>query len=102
MPSREWKLVALLGVVYTRESIQSRYWISIQAIERYLGEFGYQPIVALQRAEQLLNTARYYHILAEDPALMALELLPRPLDAIAEFVGELDNFNMIHLLAAAG
>ena len=100
VPSREWKLVALLGVVYTRESIQSRYWISIQAIERYLGEFGYQPIVALQRAEQLLNTARYYHILAEDPALMALELLPRPLDAIAEFVGELDNFNMIHLLAA--
>jgi hypothetical protein len=100
VPSREWKLVALLGVVYTRESIQTRYWISIQAIERYLREFGYQPVVALQRAEQLLNTARYYHVLAEDPALKALELLPKPLDAIAEFVGELDNFNMIHLLAA--
>lgn len=100
VPSREWKLVALLGVVYTRENIHSRYWISIQAIERCLREFGYQPVVALQRADQLLNTARYYQVLSDDPALMTLELLPRPLDAIAEFVGELSNFNMIHLLAA--
>ena len=94
VPSREWKLVALLGVVYTRENIHSRYWISIQAIERCLREFGYQPVVALQRADQLLNTARYYQVLSDDPALMTLELLPRPLDAIAEFVGELSNFNM--------
>ncbi|WP_143097627.1 cell envelope integrity protein TolA [Modicisalibacter xianhensis] len=100
VPAREWKLAAFLGAVYTRENLQRQSKIAIQDIERCLVEFGYRPAVALHRAEQLLTTARYYQVLEDDPAITALGQLPRPLAAIAEFVAELDNFNMIQLQAA--
>ncbi|WP_431025636.1 competence protein CoiA family protein [Halomonas sp. H5] len=96
----EWKLVAFLEEVYTQGHLRKQEWISIKTIEHTLRAFGYQPVPALHRAEELITKARYYRVLQETPEFLALGELPRPLAAIGEFLGQLASYGMITLKPA--
>ena len=94
---QEWKLVAFFEEVYTHSHLRKQEWVSILDVERCIKEFGYRPARPLLAAEELLNTAQYYRVLSDDPGILALAQLPRPLGAVAEFLGELASHGMIQL-----
>lgn len=97
VPPQEWKLVAFLEEVYTHGRLRQEEWIPILGIERCLSDFGYRPVRPLHLATELQNTAQHYRVLGDDSSMLALAQLPKPRDAIAEFLGELASFGMIQL-----
>lgn len=97
VPPLEWKLVAFLEEIYTSGRLRKQEWVPIAVVMMCLDSYGYQPVAALHRAKLLLETIDRFSVLADSQETQALRGLPRPIDAIAEFLGELASYGMIEL-----